>query len=143
MRRFPVGGEAYRRFLLSKRGKDDLLSQKGTRVAQKFYTGSGQTCPKNGEFTRRCFGYASNNVARRLDRQVLVEHLMEPSIDFNRDEGFLVMITPSWMDPIWDYLLNGTLPSDSKESSKLRARLARFALLWGTLYKQGFSVPLL
>ena len=47
------------------------------------------------------------------------------------------------MDPIWDYLLNGILPSDSKEASKLRARSARFALLRGTLYKRGFSAPLL
>ena len=64
-----------------------------------------------------------------LDRQILVEHLMEPSIDVNSDEVLLVMIAPSWMDPIWDYLLNGTLPSDLKEASKLRARSARFALL--------------
>ena len=47
------------------------------------------------------------------------------------------------MDPIWDYLLNGMLPSDSKKASKLRARSARFALLRGTLYKRGFSAPLL
>ena len=47
------------------------------------------------------------------------------------------------MDPIWDYLLNGTLPSDSKEVSKLRERTSIFALLWGTLYKRGFSIPLL
>ena len=47
------------------------------------------------------------------------------------------------MDPIWDYLLNRTLPSDPKEASKLRARSSRFALLWGTLYKRGFSAPLL
>ena len=53
------------------------------------------------------------------------------------------MIASSWMDPIWDYLLNGILPSDPKEASKLRARSARFALLRGTLYKRGFSAPLL
>ena len=47
------------------------------------------------------------------------------------------------MDPIWDYLLNGTLPSDSKEASKLRAGSTRFVLLRGTLYKRGFSAPLL
>ena len=35
-----------------------------------------------------------------LDRRVPVEHLMEPSIDVNRDEVLLVMTTPSWMDPI-------------------------------------------
>ena len=47
------------------------------------------------------------------------------------------------MDLIWDYLLKRTLPSDPNEASKLKARSARFALLQGTLYKRGFSAPLL
>ena len=76
-----------------------------------------------------------------LDRRVPVEHLMEPSIDVNSDKVLPVMTAPSWMDPIWDYLLNGILPSDLKEASKLRARSARLALLQGTLYKRGFSTP--
>ena len=78
-----------------------------------------------------------------LDRQVPVWNLMEPSVDINNDEALPIMTAPSWMDPIWDYLLNRTLPSDPKEVSKLRARSARFALLLGTLYKRGFSAPLL
>ena len=64
-----------------------------------------------------------------LDRRVPVEYLMEPSVNVNNDEVFPVMTVPSWMDPIWDYLLNGTLPSDPNEASKLRARSARFVLL--------------
>ena len=47
------------------------------------------------------------------------------------------------MDPIWDYLVEGTLPSDPKEASKLKARLARFIIHQGTLYKQGFFTPIL
>ena len=50
-----------------------------------------------------------------LERRVPVEHLMEPLVDVNSDEVLLVMTAPSWMDPIWDYLLNGILPSDPKE----------------------------
>ena len=68
---------------------------------------------------------------------------MEPLVEVNNDEVLSVMIAPSWMDPIWDYLLNEILPSDLKEASKLRARSARFAFLRGTLYKRGFSAPLL
>ena len=44
-----------------------------------------------------------------LDRRVPIEHLMEPSIDVNSDKVLPVMTAPSWMDPIWDYLLNSTL----------------------------------
>ena len=47
------------------------------------------------------------------------------------------------MDPIWDYLVEGTLPSDLKEASKLRARSSRFTIHRGTLYKRGFSSPVL
>ena len=34
-----------------------------------------------------------------LDRRVPVEHLMEPSIDVNRDKVLPVMTAPRWMDP--------------------------------------------
>ena len=78
-----------------------------------------------------------------LDRRIPVEHLPKPSININSEEIFPVMTAPSWMDPIWDYLLNGTFPSDPNEASKLRAMSVRFALLRGTLYKRGFSPPLL
>ena len=78
-----------------------------------------------------------------LDRLVPVEHLMERSVNINNDKVLPVMTASSWMDPIWDYLLNDTLPSDPNEASKLRARSARFVLLRGTLYKRGFSAPLL
>ena len=54
-----------------------------------------------------------------------------------------MMSEPSWMDPIWDYLVEGTLPSDPKEASKLKARSARFTIHGGTLYKRGFSTPIL
>ena len=54
-----------------------------------------------------------------------------------------MMSEPSWMDPIWDYLVDGKLPSDSKEAFKLRARSARFTVHRGTLYKRGFSAPIL
>ena len=41
-----------------------------------------------------------------LDRLVLVEHLLEPSVNVNNEEVSPVMSEPSWMDPIWDYLVD-------------------------------------
>ena len=55
-----------------------------------------------------------------LDRLTPVEHLSEPSVDLNNEEISSVMSEPSWMDPIWDYLIEGLLPNDPKEASKLR-----------------------
>ena len=78
-----------------------------------------------------------------LGRLIPVEHLPKPLVRIDNGEVSPVMSEPSWMDPIWDYLVEGTLPSDPKEASKLRARSARFTVHQGTLYKRGFSVPIL
>ena len=78
-----------------------------------------------------------------LGRLIPVEHLPEPLISINNREVSPMMSEPSWMDPIWDYLVEGTLPSDPKEAFKLRARSARFTVHRGTLYKRGFSTPIL
>ena len=64
-------------------------------------------------------------------------------MNVDNEEVSPVMSEPSWMDPIWDYLVDGILPSDPKEASKLRTRSARFTIHRGTLYKRGFSTPIL
>ena len=63
-----------------------------------------------------------------LDRLIPVEHLPEPSVNVDDEEVSPVMSEPSWMDLIWDYLVDGTLPSDPKEASKLKTRSARFTI---------------
>ena len=78
-----------------------------------------------------------------LGRLMPIEHLPEPSVSVDNREVSPVMSEPSWMEPIWDYLVDGKLPSDPKEASKLRARLARFTVHRGALYKRGFSAPIL
>ena len=78
-----------------------------------------------------------------LDRLVSFEHLLEPSVNIDNEEVSPIISEPSWMDPIWDYLADEILPSDPKEASKLRKRSARFTIHQGTLYKQGFSTPIL
>ena len=78
-----------------------------------------------------------------LSRLTPVEHLADPSIDLNGMEVSPVMSEPSWIDPIWDYLIEGLLPNDSKEASKLRTRSARFTVHRGSLYKRGFFTHIL
>ena len=78
-----------------------------------------------------------------LNRLTPVEHLSEPSVDLNNEEISPVMSESSWMDPIWDYLIDGLLPNDPNEASKLRSRSARFTIHRGTLYKWGFFTPIL
>ena len=47
------------------------------------------------------------------------------------------------MDPIWDYIIDESLPDDPKEAAKIRARSARFTNHKGSLYKRGFFTPIL
>ena len=47
-----------------------------------------------------------------LNKQTLVEHLGKPSIDLYDEEVSPIMSKPSWMDPIWDYLIDGRLLVD-------------------------------
>ena len=63
-----------------------------------------------------------------LDRLIPVEHLAEPSVGVH-EQVLPVLNLPSWMDPIRDYLQNGTLPTNSKEAAKLRVRSPRFSIL--------------
>ena len=78
-----------------------------------------------------------------LNRLTPIEHLSKPSVDLNNEDISPVMYEPSWMDPIWDYLIEGLLPNDPNEASKLRSRFSRFTIHRGTLYKRGFVTPIL
>ena len=78
-----------------------------------------------------------------LGRSTPVEYLAEPSIDPYSMVVAPVESVPSWMDPIWNYIIDGSLPDDPKEATKIRARLARFTNHKGSLYKRGFFTPFL
>ena len=72
-----------------------------------------------------------------------VEYLAEPSIDLCDVEVAQVGSEPSWMELIWDYIIDERLPDDPKEAAKIRTRSARFTNHKGSLYKRGFFTPML
>ena len=78
-----------------------------------------------------------------LGRSTLVEYLAEPSIDPYSMVVAPVESVPSWMDPIWDYINDGTLPDYPKEAAKIRVRSSRFTNYKGSLYKRGFFTSFL
>ncbi|XP_056686910.1 uncharacterized protein [Spinacia oleracea] len=51
--------------------------------------------------------------------------------------------TPTWMDDIVNYKMNGILPEDPKQAEKLQKKCSWFEMWNGTLYKKVFSRPLL
>ncbi|GJT45271.1 reverse transcriptase domain-containing protein [Tanacetum coccineum] len=76
-----------------------------------------------------------------LSKQVLVEILKEKSIQEKEVATVVEEEGPTWMTPIIEYLKNGTLPDDSKESSKLRIKARQYELLEGVLYRWSFLKP--
>ena len=78
-----------------------------------------------------------------FSRSTPVEYLAEPSIDLCDVVVAPVESVPSWMDPIWDYIIDGSLPDDPKEAAKIRARSAKFTNHKRSLYKRGFFTPFL
>ena len=78
-----------------------------------------------------------------LGRSTPVKYLAEPSIDPYSMVAAPVESVPSWMDSIWNYIIDGSLPDDPKEAAKIRARSARFTNHKGSLYKRGFFTPFL
>ena len=58
-----------------------------------------------------------------LGRSTPVEYLVEPSIDLYSMVVAQVGSKPTWMEPIWDYIIDRTLADDQKEAAKIRTSL--------------------
>ena len=120
-----------------------LYLKKVKELLKKFMRVQIRHVPRTENSRANSLAKLATSSQEDLDRLVPVEHLSEPSVSIESEEISPVMSEPSWMDPIWDYLVEGTLPSDPKEASKLRAISSRFTIHRGTLYKRGFTAPVL
>ncbi|KAI5353741.1 hypothetical protein L3X38_006635 [Prunus dulcis] len=74
-------------------------------------------------------------------RHIHIEFLAQPSTQ----APLICTIdhSPTWMDPILQFLQNQTLPADPAEARRVRHRSARYLVINGSLYKRGFSLPYL
>ena len=120
-----------------------LYLKKVRELLKKFVRVQVKHVPRSKNSRADALAKLATTSQEDLGRLTPIEHLPEPSVSVDNGEVSPVMSEPSWMDPIWDYLVDGKLPSDPKEMSKLRARSARFTVHRGTLYKRGFSAPIL
>ena len=123
--------------------KMNLYLKKVRELLKKFVRVQGKHVPRSENSRSNALAKLVATSQEDLGRLMPIEHLPKPSVSVDNGEVPLVMSEPSWMDPIWDYLVDGKLPSDPKEVSKLRVRSPRFTVHQGTLYKRGFSTPIL
>ena len=74
-----------------------------------------------------------------------IETLESPSFE-SMEMEFVLETEPekeSWMTPIKNFLKNGTLPSKKSEKRAVVRKATRYVMQDDTLYRQGFSMPLL
>ena len=120
-----------------------LYLKKVRELLKKFMLVQVRHIPRVENFRADTLAKLATASQEDLSRLTLVEHLAKPSIDLTDVEVSPITSEPSWMDPIWDYLIGGLLSSDPKEAAKLRARSAKFTVHKGRLYKRGFFAPIL
>ena len=120
-----------------------LYLQKVRNLLKKFVLVQVKHVPRAENSRADALAKLATALQEDLGRSTLVEYLAEPSIDPYSMVVAPVGSVPSWMDPIWDYVNDGTLPDDPKEAAKIRVRSSRFTNHKGSLYKRGFFTPFL
>ncbi|KAK1576582.1 hypothetical protein Q3G72_015094 [Acer saccharum] len=75
-------------------------------------------------------------------KSVPIIHLMSPSIQESETVA-LVDNGRSWIEPIFDFLQADILPDDRAEARRIKAKAAKFCILYGKLYKKSFTGPYL
>ncbi|GKE32561.1 reverse transcriptase domain-containing protein [Tanacetum coccineum] len=64
-----------------------------------------------------------------LTKEVLVEVLTKRSIEEKEVLKVDMQERKSWMDPIYEYLLSGLFPEDTKEARKIRIQAPQYKLI--------------
>ncbi|XP_016178420.1 uncharacterized protein LOC107620821 [Arachis ipaensis] len=72
------------------------------------------------------------------NRSLIQGMVKEPTVALHLTES-----SPSWMDPITNFLKHGKLPDDEKATKTLRREAAKYAIIQEQLFKKGLSQPLL
>ena len=120
-----------------------LYLQKVINLLQKFVSVQIKYVPRTENSRADTLAKLATALQEDIGESAPVEYLAEPSVD---PHGLMIApigSTPNWVDPIWDYINDGTLLDDPKEAAKIRGRSSRFTNHKGSLYKRGFYTPFL
>ena len=74
--------------------------------------------------------------------RIFVKSLEQSSVD-KAEEVLQLTTEPSWMDPIVQYLSDGTSPEDPAKAKQFWWTAFQYITMDGRLYKRSFSLPLL
>ena len=75
--------------------------------------------------------------------QTPIEILTEPSTNESADHVMPVDYSPSWVDPILEYLTKGKIPEDKNEARRLKYQVNRHTVMNAKLYRRVYAMPYL
>ena len=127
----------------AKSGRMILYLQKVRDLLKKFVLVRVKHVPRTENSRADALAKLATVSQEDLSSSTPVEYLAEPSIDLCDMQVAQIRSDPNWMDPIWNYIIDGSLPNDPKEAAKIRTRSAMFTNDKGSLYKRGFFTPIL
>ena len=120
----------------AKSGRMILYLRKVRDLLKKFVLVQVKHVPRAENSRADTLAKLATALQEDLSRSTPVEYLAEPSIDLCDVVVAQVGSELSWMDPIWDYIIDGRLPDDSKEAAKVRAWSSRLTNHKGSVYKR-------
>ena len=102
----------------AKSGRMILYLQKVQELLKKFVLVQVKHVPRAENSRADALAKLATALQEDLSGSTPVEYLSEPFIDLCDVVVAPVGSKPSWMDPIWDYIIDGSLPDDPKEAAK-------------------------
>ena len=102
----------------AKSGRMILYLRKVRDLLKNFVLVQVKHVPRTENSRANALAKLATALQEDLSRSTPVEYLEEPSIDLCDMEVAQVGSKPSWMDPIWDYIIDGHLPDDQKKQLK-------------------------
>ena len=95
-----------------------LYLQKVRDLLKKIVLVQVRHVPKAENFRADTLAKLATDLQEDLSRSTPVEHPVEPSIDLCDVEVAQVGSEPNWMDPIWDYIIDGRYLTTRKKQLK-------------------------
>ena len=86
-------------------------------------------------------------LASRLEdgtlRRMPIEILSEPSTKESANHVMPVNAFPSWVDLIFEYLMEGKIPENKNKARRIKYQATRYTIMSGKLYRRGYAMPYL
>nr|XP_025670582.1 uncharacterized protein LOC112770442 [Arachis hypogaea] len=125
----------------SYQARDPLLQrylEKVRELTRQFQEVTGQHVPKERNTRADLLSKLASTKPGTGNRSLIQGMVKEPTVALHLTES-----SPSWLDPITNFLEHGKLPDDEKTTKTLRREAAKYAIIQGQLFRKGLSQPLL